>query len=195
MTVLGPEDSLPHTTARILVTGASGAGKSTLRDTISTALRLPTVEIDSLHHGPHWTPRPSFAAEVEQFTAGPRWVIEWQYSEVRALLLDRADTLIWLDHNRWTVTQRVVRRTVRRRRHRTELWNGNYEPPLRTIFTDRDHIVRWSWRTHRQRQHEALAVADRTTGPLVVRLVGQRQVDAWVRGPLQTLADQAPQPE
>jgi adenylate kinase family enzyme len=189
MSVLGPTDSLPPATARILVTGASGAGKSTLRETISTALHLPTVEIDSLHHGPHWTPRPSFAADVEQFAAGPRWVIEWQYSEVRALLLDRADTLVWLDHNRWTVTQRVVRRTIRRRIRRIELWNGNSEPPLRTIFTDREHIVRWSWSTHRKRQREALDVADQTGGPLVVRLSGQRQVNRWVRGPLRQLAD------
>ncbi len=81
-------------------------------------------------------PRPSFADDVERFTTGPRWVIEWQYTEVRALLLDRADILIWLDHGRWTVTHRVVRRTVGRRIRRIELWNGNYEPPLWTIFTD-----------------------------------------------------------
>ncbi len=195
MTVLGPEDPLPPTTRRILVTGASGAGKTTLRETIGTVLHLPTVEIDSLHHGPNWTPRPSFAAEVEQFTGGPRWVIEWQYSQVRGLLLDRADALIWLDHSRWTVTQRVVRRTLRRRLRRIELWNGNYEPPLRTIFTHRDHIIRWSWRTHHKRRHEALDVADRTGGPLVVRLIGQRQVDAWVRGPLRQLADHNPNSE
>ena len=54
MTVLlGPADPLPPTARRILVTGATGAGKSTLRQTISTALQLPTVEIDSLHHGPN----------------------------------------------------------------------------------------------------------------------------------------------
>ena len=190
MTVLlGPADPLPPTTRRILVTGPSGAGKSTLRQTISTVLQLPTVEIDSLHHGPHWTPRPTFAADVDQFTAGRCWVVEWQYAQVRALLLDRADTLIWLDHSRWTVTHRVVRRTLRRRIHRIELWNGNVEPPLRTIFTDRDHIIRWSWRTHRKRQREALEVAHRTGGPLVVRLTGQHQVDTWVQGPLRKLAD------
>ena len=150
MTVLhGPLDPLPPTTRRVLVTGSSGSGKSTLRETISTTLHLPTVEIDSLHHGSHWTPRPTFAADVDHFTSGPSWVVEWQYSQVRALLLDRADALIWLDHSRWTVTHRVVRRTLRRRIHRIELWNGNLEPPLRTIFTDRDHIIRWSWRTHR----------------------------------------------
>lgn len=195
MSVLGPEDALPHTTARILVTGASGAGKSTLRQTIGAALHLPTVEIDSLYHGPNWTPRPSFAAEVEQFAAGPRWVIEWQYSQVRALLLDRADTLIWLDHNRWTVTHRVVHRTLRRRVRRIELWNGNYEPPLRTIFTDRDHIIRWSWRTHHTRRREALDVANQTAGPLVVRLTGQSQVQTWIRGPLRQLARNNPNAE
>jgi adenylate kinase family enzyme len=191
---LGPLDPLPPKTRRILVTGASGAGKSTLRETISTTLRLPTVEIDSLHHGPHWTPRPSFAADVDDFTSGPSWVVEWQYSQVRPLLLDRADILVWLDHNRWTVTHRVVCRTLRRRVHRIELWNGNREPPLRTIFTDPDHIVRWSWRTHTKRRFEALDVAH-SGGLIVVRLQGQQQVDAWVRGPLQQLADREPDSE
>ncbi|KKF03818.1 ATPase AAA [Mycolicibacterium obuense] len=193
--LLGPLDPVPPTTRRILVTGSSGAGKSTLRETISTTLHLPTVEIDSLHHGPHWTPRPTFAADVDDFTSGPSWVVEWQYSQVRAMLLDRADVLVWLDHSRWTVTHRVVRRTLRRRIRRIELWNGNREPPLRTVFTDREHIIRWSWRTHRKRRCEALDVAHGAGGPLVVRLAGQHQVDTWVRGPLAQLAAHKPDAE
>jgi hypothetical protein len=31
---------------------------------------------------------------------------------------------------------------------RQVLWNGNLEPPLWTILTDREHIVRWAWTTH-----------------------------------------------
>lgn len=193
--LLGPLDPVPPTTRRILVTGSSGAGKSTLRETISTTLHLPTVEIDSLHHGPHWTPRPTFAADVDDFTSGPSWVVEWQYSQVRAMLLDRADVLVWLDHSRWTVTHRVVRWTLRRRIRRIELWNGNREPPLRTVFTDREHIIRWSWRTHRKRRCEALDVAHGAGGPLVVRLAGQHQVDTWVRGPLAQLAAHKPDAE
>ena len=185
----GPVDLLPATTRRILVTGASGAGKSALRQKIGDTLRLPTVEIDALYHGPNWSPRPTFVADVDEFTSGPGWVVEWQYSSVRPLLLSRADVLVWLDHGRWTVTHRVVRRTVGRRLHHVELWNGNYEPPLRTIFTDRDHIVRWSWRTYAERRGEALAVARQPSGnPIVVRLAGQAEVDAWVRGPLGDLA-------
>lgn len=188
MVLRGPNDPLPPTTQRILLTGASGAGKSTLRQTISDVLGLPTVELDSLHHGPGWTQRPSFVADVEQFSAGPEWVVEWQYTRVRPLLLQRADTLIWLDHSRFTVTQRVVRRTLHRRIHRTELWNRNREPPLHTIFTDPEHIIRWSWKTHQKRRNEARAIARYDNGPVVVRLRGQPQVTEWIRGPLQTLA-------
>lgn len=186
--LLGPADSLPGTTRRILITGASGAGKSTLREAISATLGIPTVEIDSLYHGPGWTVRPTFVAEVEEFSSAASWVVEWQYSQVKPMLLDRADVLIWLDHNRWTVTERVIRRTLRRRLRRIQLWNGNFEPPLRTIFTDPDHIVRWSWRTQRPRRREAMGIARRPDGPIVVRLAGQGQVEAWRKGPLRVLA-------
>jgi hypothetical protein len=43
--------------------------------------------------------------------------------------------------------RRVVGRTILRRLRRVELWNGNLEPPLRTVFADRNHIVRWAVRT------------------------------------------------
>lgn len=185
----GPTDPLPRSTRRILVGGTSGAGKSTLRATISATLAMPTVEIDSLFHGPDWTPRPTFVDDVDSFTSGLSWVVEWQYSQVRPLLLARCDVLIWLDHSRWLVMWRVIRRTVERRFRNAELWNGNREPPLWTILTDRDHIIRWAWRTHGERTAEVLAVAAQQSGPIVVRLAGQAQVDAWIRGPLKALSD------
>jgi adenylate kinase family enzyme len=186
--MLRPADPLPHTARRILVTGTSGSGKSTLRQRISEALRYPTVEVDSLYHGPDWTVRPTFEEDVNRFSAGPAWVVEWQYSTVKALLLSRSDVLVWLDHSRWTVAHRLVRRTTARRIRRQQLWNGNYEPPLWTFFSNRDHIVRWGWRTHRRRADEAREVAARPDGPVVVRLRGQRQVDEWVNGSLAALA-------
>lgn len=187
--MLGPADPLPATTRRILVTGTSGSGKTTLARRISAELDVPMVEIDSLYHGPGWTVLPTFVDEVTRFTAGPAWVIEWQYHAVQPLLLRRADVLVWLDHGRWTLMWRVVRRTLVRRLRRQELWNGNVEPPLWTFWTDRDHIVRWAWRTYGRRSAEARAVAGAPpgTGPGVVRLAGQREVDAWLAGPLAAL--------
>ncbi|HEX3648693.1 MAG TPA: AAA family ATPase [Pseudonocardiaceae bacterium] len=160
--------------------GASGSGKTTLRRAIGEALGMPTVELDSMYHGPGWTPIPTFVSDVERFAAGHEWVVEWQYRRVRPMLADRADLLVWLDHGRWTVLWRVTRRTVVRRLRRQELWNGNLEPPLWTIFTDPDHIIRWSWRTWRK----AAVEVGELKRPPVVRLRGQRQVNAWLTGPV-----------
>jgi adenylate kinase family enzyme len=186
VTLLGPDDPLPPSARRILVTGTSGAGKTTLARAIGTALDVPAVEIDALYHGPGWTVLPTFEQEVDRFSSGEGWVTEWQYREVKPLLLARADLLVWLDHSRWTVLRRVCRRTVVRWARREELWNGNRGPPLWTLLTDRDHIVRWAWRTHRRRVEDAMATAADSdpSVPDVVRLSGQRQVDAWVAGPL-----------
>jgi adenylate kinase family enzyme len=182
--LLGVTDWLPCRPRRVLVAGTSGSGKTTLAARIAAALEAPHVEIDSLFHGPAWMPRPSFEADVRRFADGAAWVTEWQYSTVRAYLAARADLLVWLDLPRAVVMRQIVRRTLVRRWRRQLLWNGNVEPPLRTILTDRDHIVRWAWTTH----HKAAArvaelLAHRADLP-VVRLRSHAEAARWLRGPL-----------
>ena len=99
-------------------------------------------------------------------------------------LLVRADLLVWLDLPRRVVMARVVRRTLRRRVRREVLWNGNVEPPLRTFLTDRDHIVRWAWRTHPRTREWVTAACATRPDLVVVRLTSRAQVSAWVDGPL-----------
>lgn len=183
--MLGPADPLPTSARRYLVAGPPGSGKSTLARLLADGLGVPWVEIDSLYHGPEWTPRPTFTADVDRFTSTPAWVTEWGYRTAKPLLAGRADVLVWLDHPRWTVFTRLVTRTVVRRVRRVELWNGNVEPPFRTFLTDRDHIVRWAWRVYGE---YATGIPELASDPearqlSVVRLRGQREVDQWLAGP------------
>jgi adenylate kinase family enzyme len=165
---------------RVVVAGVSGSGKSTLAARIGEVLDLPHTEIDGLYHGPGWEPRPSFEADVDALIAGERWVTEWQYDYARPLLVQHADLFVWLDLPYPLVLSRVVRRTVRRRLRREELWNGNQEGPLRTFFTDPEHIVRWSFRTrHLYRERVPAVAAERPDLP-IVRLRSRRQVDRWL---------------
>lgn len=141
---------------------------------------MPYHELDALHHGPNWVPRPEFAADVAAFAATDTWVTEWQYRAVRPLLLARADLLVWLDLTRLQVARGLLPRTVVRRVRRVELWNGNVERPLWTIFTDPEHVVRWAWYTHARtaaRVHEVAAAPD---GPVVVRLRGRSDTRDWL---------------
>jgi hypothetical protein len=78
----------------------------------------------------------------------------------------------------------VIRRTVRRSRRRETLWNGNLEPPLRTFFTDRDHIVRWAWRTHHKTSVRIRAVLEQRPELPVIRLTSHIAARAWLAGPL-----------
>ena len=179
--LLGPSDPLPHPPQRVLVAGVSGSGKTTLATRIAEVIGAPHVEIDALYHGPGWTPRPEFSADVERFSAQPRWTTEWQYGPVRPVLLERSDLLIWLDLPTATVLRQVVARTLRRRRRREVLWNGNVEPPLWTFLTDREHIVRWAWSTRKKPRRRVQAALSTHPDLVVVRLRSHCESDRWLR--------------
>jgi adenylate kinase family enzyme len=185
--VLTADDPLPHRPSRITVAGVSGAGKSTLARRLGALLELPYTELDALHHGPGWTRRPEFEAEVDALVAGERWVCEWQYDDVRPLLTARADLFVWVDLPFPLVLSRVVRRTVRRRVRREELWNGNREGPLHTFLTDPEHIVRWSIRTRHVNRERVPAVAAARPDLPVVRLRSGREVHRWLRRAVEPL--------
>lgn len=182
--MLNAREPLHPAPRRILVAGTSGSGKTTLAGRIASTVGVPHTEIDALYHGPNWVPRESFIRDVAALAAEPTWVTEWQYGQARPLLLQRADLLVWLDLARSVVMERVVRRTAQRRRTGTALWNGNREPALSTFFTDRDHIVRWAWRTHHESAQRVAAAVTARADLTVVRLTCQREVDQWLEGPL-----------
>ncbi|MGO2542611.1 MAG: AAA family ATPase [Specibacter sp.] len=177
--MLTAADPLPARPHRVLVAGVSGSGKTTLAGQLARILALPCTELDSLYHGPNWMPRTDFEDDVDQLTRAPGWVTEWQYRQVRRLLAGRADTLVWLDFPVRVSMARLIRRTVRRRLRAEELWNDNFEGPLWTIFTDRDHIIRWGWRTRHTLKGLVPSLEGKFPGLHVVRLTSPAEVDAW----------------
>jgi adenylate kinase family enzyme len=183
--LLGPRDDvvahLGHSPRRILVAGVAGAGKTTLARGLAERLDLPYTEIDALFHGPGWTRRATFVEDVRAVVGQEAFVMEWLFQPARALLLDEAELVVWLDLPTATVMRRVVARTLRRAWRREVLWNGNVEPPLRTIVSDREHIIRWSWSTRHSLDDLPERVARHKQPLLLVRLRSPRQVETWFR--------------
>jgi len=166
----------------VLVAGLSGAGKTTLARRIGTALDLPHVELDALHHGQGWTPRPEFLDDVRRLAAGDTWVTEFQYADARPILQARADTLVHLDLSFAVALGRLARRTIRRRVRREVLYNGSVEGPLHHVVTDRDHVVRYMVRT--RRKYATLIPAAFADNPALVgvRLTTRADVESWLTG-------------
>ena len=169
----------------MIVAGVSGTGKTTLATRIASVINAPHTEIDALFHGANWTPRDEFLDDVRALVHEEDWTTEWQYSSARAILAEHADLAVWLDLPFLTVTlPRVVSRTMRRRLRREVLWNGNIEPPLRTFFTDREHIVRWAFST-RNKYSALISQLEKEQADLpIVRLKNSREVQAWLSGSL-----------
>jgi hypothetical protein len=53
---------------------------------LAARLGVACVELDAIHHGPGWVPRPTFAQDVDAATRGSAWVVDGNYSAVRELL-------------------------------------------------------------------------------------------------------------
>ncbi|HZC30861.1 MAG TPA: hypothetical protein VE261_05025 [Gaiellaceae bacterium] len=117
---------------RLAVTGPSGSGKTTLCVRLAQLLDARHIEIDALWHGPNWescTPD-ELRERVAAATAGDRWISDGTYHTIIGdLVLERAETIAWLDLPVRRVMWRLVRRTYVRKRDNVVLWAGNREAP------------------------------------------------------------------
>jgi adenylate kinase family enzyme len=115
---------------RIVVVGPSGSGKTRLCARLAELLHAPHVEIDALWHGPNWQScgPEELHRRVSAATEGEDWICDGTYhSIIGDLVLERAETVAWLDLPVRLVMWRLVRRSWVRKRDNVELWHGNVE--------------------------------------------------------------------
>src|SRR5262245_40406768 len=105
----------------VVIASASGNGKTTVGRQLAERLRVHFVELDALVHGPNWTETPDaeLRARLEPLLLSDGWVIDGAYQhKLGDLVLDRADTIVWLDLPVRVWLPRLTRRTWRRLRGR-----------------------------------------------------------------------------
>jgi adenylate kinase family enzyme len=174
---------------RVSVVGNSGSGKSTLARKLAASLGVPHLELDSVFHQPGWEPlaQDEFRRLVTARAGEDGWVIDGNYSAVRAIVWARADTVVWLDLPRRTVMRQVAWRTVRRAATRQELWNGNREPLTNFLsWVPEKSIISWAWHSHaKYRTRYGAAAADPASAHLTfIRLASRRDITRFLADPL-----------
>jgi adenylate kinase family enzyme len=169
---------------RVAVLGASATGKTTVSRELARRLRVPHVELDALHHDPGWQEAPAEVlqarVDVALAAAPDGWVVDGNYhGKLGTSVLERADTVVFLDLPRRVALRRVLWRTSSRAITRKELWNGNRET-FRNAFS-RDSIVWWVIRQHGSYRTTWEPRLERLTSVDVVRLRSPREVRAWLQ--------------
>jgi len=164
--------------------GGSCVGKTTVAGRLAARLGVPHVELDALHHDAGWQGAPAdvFRERVlAALDAAPEgWVADGNYrSKLGPLVLERADTLVFLDLPFALTFARALRRTIGRTITREELWNGNREQ-LRHLFT-RYWIPWWVLRMHRHYSREIPSRAAEHAHLDVVHLRAPSEVDEFLR--------------
>jgi shikimate kinase len=162
-----------------VLASASGCGKTTIGRQLARRLGVQFVELDVLVHGPNWTETPDdeLRAQVTPIVASDGWVIDGSYSrKLGTLVLDNADTVVWLDLPIRVWLPRLIRRTARRMRGREPLWNDNRET-LRGVLLGRESLIPYAFRSHFRRRRLYPRQLARYN---VIRLRSQAAVDRWL---------------
>jgi adenylate kinase family enzyme len=162
-----------------IIASASGNGKTTLGRAVADRLGVRFVELDALVHGPGWTELPDaeLKAALTPVLAEDGWVIDGNYQgKLGNLVLDAADTIVWLDLPTRVWLPRLARRTWRRVVRQEPLWNGNRES-WRDAVWGRESLFGYALTQQPRRRRE---YPRRLAGMPVARLRTPREVDRWL---------------
>ncbi len=162
-----------------VIASASGNGKTTVGRRLAVRLGVPYVELDALVHGPGWveTPDDELRDIVEPIVRSDGWVIDGTYPrKLGSLVLDSADTVVWLDQPVRVWLPRLLRRTARRVTGRETLWNGNRET-VWTAIGGPDSLIVFALRSHVRRRRTWPAKLARYP---VTRLRTPADVERWI---------------
>ena len=99
---------------RIMIMGSPCSGKSTFAVILSELLKLPVVHLDKISikyiNNGAWD---MMNDEIHTAANQSMWIIEGNFTATRDYRLERADTVIYLDFDRYTCLSRLLIRRIK----------------------------------------------------------------------------------
>ena len=153
---------------RISVVGSTGSGKTYLARDISKRLGLPFYELDQIRQKfvHESLDRAGFSAAVAELVANDHWVIDGHYRDVRHLIWERSDLVVYLNYSPTLIFARLLVRFISKRRDKMRA--GKSPALAKTSERDSAHSAsRATWarrisrliKTIRERQEYARILA------------------------------------
>ena len=162
---------------RIMIIGCGGAGKSTLARKLGEKTGLPVVHLDQIWWSPgYWKhlERAEFDELLKAEMEKPRWILDGNFNRTIEPRLERCDTVIYLDMNRFICLKNWIGRVIRNwGHHRIDMAEGCNE------WFDPDMFL-WIWNFNRKNRKRYYALLDKQEGKQVVILKNRSMVNGFL---------------
>jgi adenylate kinase family enzyme len=159
---------------RVVVIGNSGSGKSTLARQMSEILGIPAVHIDALRfiEGKPWEeiPKDEFRTKVNAAVSADEWIFEGCSTSTLPQRIERCDTVIFLDFNRFFCLYHAIKRRIQiKKKPRLEL-------PKSCIDKIDGKFLKWILFDYSNRSRPRIIEAINASGKIIYHIKSRKQV-------------------
>ena len=161
---------------KILVIGSGGSGKSTFSRRLGEKLGLPVVHLDQLYWRPGWVETPVEWVEiVRRELARDTWVMDGNFGGTRAMRMQAADTVIFLDLPRYLCMYRILKRTL--------IYRRGQRPDMATGCEERFDLefIMWVWNYPNRARLNVLEELRMFPGKNVIFLKSRGEIEQFLR--------------
>ena len=162
---------------RVIIIGCGGSGKSTLAKKLGEKTGLPVVHLDQIWWSPgNWQhmDRDEFEAILREEMEKPQWILDGNFRRTLELRLEKCDTVIYLDFNRFACLKawlgRVIKNWGRARDDMAEGCNEKFDP----------EFALWIWNFNKNYRKHFHGLLKNQTGKQVYILKNRRQVKRFL---------------
>ncbi len=99
---------------RIMVIGCGGSGKTTISTKLNEISGIELIHLDQQYWLPNWVEpnKSDWRDRVSKLSEKERWIIDGNYGGSMDIRLNKANTIIFMDRNRWLCLYRVFMRVI-----------------------------------------------------------------------------------
>lgn len=162
---------------RVIIIGCGGSGKSTLARKLGEKTGLPVVHLDQIWWAPgNWQhlEKAEFDERLKAEMEKPKWILDGNFNRTIEPRLERCDTVIYLDMNRFICLKNWIGRVVKNwghaRQDMTQGCNEWFDPEM----------ARWIWNFNKNNRKRYYELLNGLEGKQVYILKKRRAVNAFL---------------
>ncbi|MEB6667729.1 adenylate kinase [Acinetobacter vivianii] len=171
----------------INIIGTTGSGKSTFARKLADQRKLQNIELDNLLWLDDWQESSNDALflklKIAMENAATGWTIDGLYTRTIPMIMEKVDTVIWLDYPFHINLYRLTKRTLGRVISRKKLWENSNNRESLKLMLSKESIFIWLIKSYPKNRKK---YSDLMQNPAYqhiqfIRLTSPKQTEAFLK--------------